>query len=219
MTRPGSGSSMLIAPSLQQEDRKLASMLPFSILIASLSVSAPTAAASTAPLVSPEPALAVAETDSSWGVGAGDWLLTLEGLYASENNEFAADTDSFSLSTEVSYFFTDEHEVGLGVDFLFFDVGAFDGLSLAAGPFYNFNFRPAPRTNLYVGVEAAIGSFDDGTNDDTAFTYGVHVGGRWWVTDRASITMEPRFRHTEFDDSFGGQQDRFDIFVGLSIGF
>jgi len=190
-------------------------MLHLGALFVPLAISTP----EPTPMLAPAPNPVIAEADRSWGVGAGDWLLSLEGLFANERNEFAADTKSFSLSTEVSYFFTERHELGLGVDFLFFDVDDLDGLSLAAGPFYNFNFYPAPLTNLYVGVETAVGSFDDGSNNDTAFTYGAHVGARWFVGDRAAITLEPRFRHTEFDASFGGKQDRFDVFVGLAIGF
>lgn len=86
------------------------------------------------------------------------------------------------------------------------------------GPYYNYNRWTSARTTLFGGPQLGFAYAKvPGASNESAFSYGLHGGMRFWLSNDVSVVFEPRWAVTAFSDTFGGDTSTFDVFVGLSF--
>lgn len=149
---------------------------------------------------------------------AGEWLLGLDLAYTHEEQD-GLEREAFLLGSALSRFVAREHQLGLELSsrFAAIEAGGHAG-ELFLGPLYNYNWYPAERTALYVGLRAGA-AYEDvtGAGDDTHFAWGAQAGLRQWLTPRTALSIEPRWTRYEIDQGAAGERDRFDLLVGLNL--
>jgi hypothetical protein len=158
-----------------------------------------------------------------YGAGEGELLFGFSANYryahAGSIGSGADETESFVANGSLSWFLQREHEFGfeLSPSFIRSELGG-DSLDLYAGGFYNYNWWTSPQTTIYAGPQFGVLSTDtSGSDGDTAFSWGVHAGFRYWIDPSVSIDIEPRVSFTSLDESLGGDQSVFDLLIGLSV--
>lgn len=149
---------------------------------------------------------------------AGEWLLGLDLAYTHEE-QGALESEAFTLGTSLSRFLSRPHQLGLELRSRYeaIEAGGHAG-ELFLGPLYNYNWYPAERTALYLGLRAGA-AYEDvtGSGDDTNFAWGAQAGLRQWLTPRTALTLEPRWTRYEIDGSTATERDRFDVLIGLNL--
>ena len=87
-------------------------------------------------------------------------------------------------------------------------------------PYFRWNFRLSHRAWLYLGPHFGVVQFDDGTFDESVFSYGGHAGFKVWVNPRTSLFIEPRFTSYSIETAGGAAEvdiDQTDVLVGLTV--
>ncbi len=160
-----------------------------------------------------------------FGASRGEYLFGLSGNYryakARDVGSAADETEVFTARGSFSMFLEREHEIGfeLAPSFARNELGG-DSTDVFLGAFYNYNLWTSPKTSFYAGPQLGLLYVDpSGVSSDTAFSYGVHAGMRYWIDPRISFDIEPRLSFTNLDRSLGGDQTLLDIFFGISIKF
>lgn len=158
-----------------------------------------------------------------YGAGEGELLLGFNAGYryakASSPSGQADETESFSGRGSLSWFLQREHEIGfeLAPSFIRNELGG-DSIDVYGGAFYNYNWWTSPQTTLYAGPQIGLLRTDpSGGDSDTAFSWGVHAGMRFWIDPRVSFDIEPRVSFASLDDSLGGDENVFDLLFGISV--
>lgn len=160
-----------------------------------------------------------------YGASRGEYLFSLSANYRyAKADDIASDADETEIFTgrgAFSVFLEREHEFGfeLAPSFARTEIGG-DSTDVFVGAFYNYNLWTSPKTTFYGGPQLGLLYVEpSGVSSDTAFSYGIHAGLRYWIDPRISFDIEPRLSFTSLDSSLGGDQTLFDIFFGISIKF
>ena len=161
--------------------------------------------------------------EEAYGPDESDFLLGLNASYryskADAVNSSSDETELFQARIGLGYFASRKHEFGLEFvpDFVRTEAGG-DTFAFTLGPFYNFNHWSSPRTTLYAGPHAGLTYLDaSGISGDTALSWGVHGGMRYWTSPNVSINLEPRLTFAEQDDDFGGDTTSLDLLLGVQF--
>lgn len=149
---------------------------------------------------------------------AGESLLGLDLAYSHEE-QGGLESEAFVLGAAYSRFLARPHQLGLELRSRYeaIEAGGHAG-ELFLGPLYNYNWYPAERTAIYLGVRAgAVYEDVTGAGDDTHFAWGAQVGLRQWLTPRTALSIEPRWTRYEIDQGGATERDRFDVLIGLNL--
>jgi hypothetical protein len=158
-----------------------------------------------------------------YGADEGELLLGFNAGYryakAKAPSGNADETEIFTGRGALSWFLQREHEIGfeLAPSFIRNELGG-DSLDVYSGVFYSYNWWTSPQTTLYAGPQIGLLHSDpSGSDSDTAFSWGVHAGVRFWIDPAVSFDIEPRVSFAALDDSLGGDENIFDLLFGLSV--
>ncbi len=158
-----------------------------------------------------------------YGADEGEVLLGFTASYRYAKAEApsgqADETESFTGRGSLSWFLQREHEIGveLAPSFIRNELGG-DSIDVYGGAFYNYNWWTSPQTTIYAGPQFGLLHSDpSGGGSDTAFSWGVHAGIRFWIDPRVSFDIEPRVSYTSLDESLGGDENVFDLLFGISV--
>ena len=158
-----------------------------------------------------------------YGASEGEMLLGFDASYRYTHSDAvsgaADETESFTGRANLGWFLRREHELGFEIapSFIRNELGG-DSLDLYLGGYYNYNWWTSPHTTLYAGPQLGVLRTDpSGGDSETAFSWGLHVGARYWIDPRVSFDVEPRVSFTALDDALGGDTAVFDVLFGLSV--
>jgi hypothetical protein len=162
--------------------------------------------------------LAAQSGGSMHGPLGGESLLGLDLAYTHADQD-DIESESFVVGAALSRFLARQHQLGLELRSRYgaLEEGGHAG-ELFLGPLYNYNWYPAERTALYLGVRAGAAYQDvTGLGDDTHFAWGAQAGLRQWITPRTALAIEPRWTRYEIDHAGTTERDRFDLLIGLNL--
>lgn len=148
----------------------------------------------------------------------GESLLGLDLAYTHQEQD-GLESEVFVVGAALSRFLARPHQLGIELRSRYgaIEQGGHAG-ELFLGPLYNYNWYPAERTALYLGVRAGAAYQDvTGLGDDTHLAWGAQAGLRQWITPRTALAIEPRWTRYEIDHAGTSERDRFDLLVGLNL--
>jgi len=168
---------------------------------------------------------------STYGPANGESEVTFGGSLgikstdSSLNGVSGGTTDDIGLTAQVGYgyYVTRSHELGAQVLFnLNRPDGGGDNGTIGLFPYYRLNFRGADRLQFYVGAHGGLQQFEQddqmgGSQSDSGFSYGGHVGLKSWLTPDLSFFFEPRFTLSTLSfDSVDVDIEEFRVLLGFT---
>jgi opacity protein-like surface antigen len=158
-----------------------------------------------------------------FGPDESDYLIGFDASYRYSRADAVSgssdETETLLARVEFGWFYTRRHEIGIELvpEFVRTEAGG-DTTFVTFGPYYNYNHWATPRTTLYGGPHAGLTYVDaSGLDSDTAFSWGLHVGARYWISPNVSVNLEPRYTVADQDDEFGGETTNLDVLVGIEF--
>jgi opacity protein-like surface antigen len=158
-----------------------------------------------------------------YGPDKSDYLIGFDATYrhsrADAVSSSSDETELFQARVQFGWFYSRRHELGLefSPEFVQTEAGG-DTTFLTLGPYYNYNHWAAPRTTLYGGPHLGLTYLDaSGIDSDTALSWGVHGGVRYWISPNVSVNVEPRFTVADQEDDFGGETTNIDVLFGIEF--
>ncbi|MFO0985555.1 MAG: hypothetical protein U1E76_28115 [Planctomycetota bacterium] len=162
----------------------------------------------------------------------GDWELEGTTSLARRENDFS-DLNAAELDVLLNTAITSGFQLGPVLVFEASDQDSrggedIDSIAYLFGP--NFRFNLPGKESLVPFVDAAVGTYyldadvrlGDGTRfkgDDSGLFFQGGVGCRFFVSERAAISLALRYRHIDISSDLGGSEDLYGFFGGLSVLF